>query len=212
MTARPRVLANGDKPVIAIDIDGTLGDYHGHVIRFAKQWVGGIDEIGETCTRESLREHLGMSRPKYRQMKLAYRQSGLKRAMPCFPGSSELCRSLRRAGAEIWICTTRPYLRLDNIDPDTREWLRRNRIPYDGVLFDPHKYSQLRRIVGIERVVTVLDDLPEQIEEAHRLGIEPVLMERPHNDWWKWMGTARVHDPYEALDLLVERLDQFRGS
>jgi hypothetical protein len=144
-------------------------------------------------------------------MKLGYRQSGLKRGMPCFPGATELCSKLRRAGAEIWICTTRPYLRLDNIDPDTREWLRRNKIQYDGVLYGANKYRQLRDIVGGERIVGVLDDLPEMVAAAAGLGLRPVLISRHHNQWYQELRTkepvgtrvAVVGDLFWAYSLLA---------
>lgn len=90
----------------------------------------------------------------------------------------------------MWLCTTRPYLRLDNVDPDTREWLRRNAIEYDALLFDPAheedgtKYHELARQAG-NRVASVVDDLPEMIEAAHDAGLGgllgPILRDQPYN-------------------------------
>jgi hypothetical protein len=71
--------------------------------------------------------------------------------------------------AELWITTTRPYLSLDNIVPDTVEWLRRHEIVYDGMLFDELKYKQFAERVDPERVVLVLDDLREMCEAAEEL-------------------------------------------
>ena len=95
-----------------------------------------------------LHKFMGVTLRDYRECKLAYRQGGLKRFMPCYPGASELATALRRRGAEVWICTTRPYLRLDSIDPDTREWLRRNKIKYDAILYGDDKYRELKRQAG----------------------------------------------------------------
>jgi hypothetical protein len=102
--------------------------------------------------------------------------------MPAYPFAGDLTRRIRRMGAEVWICTTRPYLRLDNIDPDTREWLRRNRIQHDAVIFGEGKYSELVRQVGIRRIVAVVDDLPEQVTAAYKLKLCPIyLMDQPYN-------------------------------
>lgn len=170
-----------DKPIVALDIDGTLGDYHGHFTRFAEQWVGReMPDPHLNTNGVPLYKWLGMSKATYRQCKLAYRQGGLKRSMPAYEGASELTRALRKRGAEVWIATTRPYLRLDNIDPDTRHWLRRNKIQSDGVLFGNHKYRDLKRIVG-SRVVFVADDLPEMIEVANSIGLHAVLRDQPYN-------------------------------
>jgi FMN phosphatase YigB (HAD superfamily) len=172
-------------PVVAIDIDGTLAQYHAWFLQFAELYLGrpmpmyeGMAGAGET----SLWRWMRVSKSTYREVKLAYRQGGMKRSMPPFEGAKELVQLVRRTGAEVWICTTRPYLRLDNIDPDTRHWLRRNGIRADGVIYGANKYRQLVRIVGHERVVTVLDDLPELCAQAKQVGIDPVIIHRPHNE------------------------------
>jgi len=168
-------------PVIALDIDGTLGDYHTHFTKFAEKWVGReMPDPLENTGGEPLYKWLGMSKSTYRQCKLAFRQGGLKRSMPVYPYVKEAVRTLRK-DADVWICTTRPYLRLDSIDPDTRHWLRRNGIQYDGVLFGEHKYRDLHRIVGGERIVCVVDDEPEHFDRAAALGMYPILRTQPYN-------------------------------
>ena len=181
--SRSKFRNGAGKPVVALDIDGTLGDYHGHFLRFAEGYVGRkMPDPKEINPGLPLYKYMRVSRATYRAAKLAYRQGGLKRNMPVYEFASDLTREIRKAGAEIWICTTRPYLRLDNIDPDTREWLRRNRIQYDAVIFGESKYRELVRQVGLNRVVAVADDLPEQIRKATEIGIRPVLMmDQPYN-------------------------------
>jgi hypothetical protein len=184
---------NGEgKPVVAIDIDGTLGDYHRNFIQFARLYFGDTES---NWMRDNpglpLWEHMGISKRDYRDAKLAYRQGGWKRWMPAYDGVAELTAGIRKAGAELWICTTRPYLRLDNVDPDTREWLRRNNIQYDALLFDPQheedgtKYHELYRQVGGDRIASIVDDLPEMIEAADYLRIPknstPILRDQPYN-------------------------------
>ena len=191
---------NGEgKPIVALDIDGTLGDYHSNFLEFADRYFqsgcGSWLEMarqGEENPGLPLWEWMGIPQRDYRDAKLAYRQGGWKRWMPCYAGSAELTREIRAAGAEVWLCTTRPYLRLDNVDPDTREWLRRNRIQYDALLFDPAheedgtKYDELARQVG-NRVASVVDDLPEMIEAAYSAGLcpfpglGPILRDQPYN-------------------------------
>jgi phosphoglycolate phosphatase-like HAD superfamily hydrolase len=170
------------RPVVALDIDGTLGDYHAWFTRFAEQWVGRkMPDPADINPALPFHKHLGMSKATYRQCKLAYRQGGLKRSMPVYPGAREMIRGYRKAGAAVWLCTTRPYLRLDNIDPDTRHWLRRNGIQYDGLLYGHNKYRELVRDVGADNVVAVLDDLVAMCDQADSLGLAAFLRDQPYN-------------------------------
>lgn len=192
--------------MVALDIDGTLGDYHGHFLRFAEGWIGRLmPSPEENNPGLPLSKFMKVSRSTYRQCKLAYRQGGMKRSMPAYPGAAELTRHIRKSGAEVWICTTRPYLRLDNIDPDTRHWLRRNQIQYDGVLFGERKYADLARIVGAEQVCLAVDDLPEQIDAGLRKGLPMALRDQPYN-----RGYAEGLGPLRLLRGIARNMDEIR--
>jgi hypothetical protein len=197
---RNREFRSGEgKPVVALDIDGTLGNYHAHFLWFAERWLG-LPMPSEYDINPGRRLHEFMNVPHhvYRECKLAYRQGGLKRFMPVYPYASELTYNIRTAGAQVWICTTRPYMRLDNIDPDTREWLGRNHIQYDAVIFEGvafdeerpvTKYADLVRQVGTDRIVAAVDDLPEQIEDAFNNGIKKIyLRSQPYNQDYVAIG------------------------
>jgi len=197
---------NGNGPIIAIDLDGTMGAFHEHFLHFAEGWYGReMPDPWDINPGLPLHKFMGSSKRTYRQCKLAYRQGGMKRSMPCYPGSSEMVRALRGRGAEVWICTTRPYLSLDNIEPDTRHWLRRNGIQYDGVVFGENKYRDLVKQAGKDRVVAVLDDLPEMCDQAISLAIPTYLRGQPYNRHYmkapriETMGTAR-----EAFELELD--------
>ena len=196
-----------DAPVVALDIDGTLGDYHGHFIRFAEQWLGrDLPDSTATTGGVPLYKYLGISKATYRQCKLAYRQGGLKRSMPVYPGASDLTHHIRKQGAQVWICTTRPYLRLDNIDPDTRHWLRRNKIQYDAVLYGDHKYRDLKKAVN-GQVLFVVDDLPEMLGQATGLGMQTVLRDQPYNRHYIEVDAIayNMHEISEIFDEWRER-------
>ena len=176
------------KPIIALDIDGTLGDYHGHFLAYAEGWFGQkFPPPSQVNPGLKLWEFMGVLVEDYRQCKLAYRQGGMKRTMPAYALSGAFTQSMRRMGAEVWLCTTRPYMRLDNIDPDTREWARRNGIQYDAVLLDGidekySKYKELKRQAE-GRVALIADDLPELVGSALEMFPEAVvvLRDQPYN-------------------------------
>lgn len=193
------------KPVVALDIDGTLGDYHGHFLRFAQEWYGRrMPDPSEINPGMPLHKFMRTSKATYRQCKLAYRQGGLERSMPAYPGASELTIQLRRAGCEVWITTTRPYLKHDTQSPNTTHWLRRNGIQHDHLIAGPNKYRDLTRQVGKERIVAVLDDLPEMIEQANSLDLWTIIRDQPYNKHFQWHYRANdlPHAQREIMQVL----------
>jgi phosphoglycolate phosphatase-like HAD superfamily hydrolase len=161
------------RPVVAVDIDGTLGDYHSHFIDFAEQYVGRElyrNYQGGTSFRIWFKLANGIETDEYRAIKLAYRQGAMKRSMPVFDGAQDLLLEIIAHDAELWLTTTRPYLSLDTVIPDTVWWLAQNGMAdYDGMLFDEDKYAKLMDRVDEDRIVAVIDDLPEMCDEADRL-------------------------------------------
>jgi hypothetical protein len=164
------------RPVVAVDIDGTLGDYHGHFIDFLARYLGLSPHPrmlrryrGQEGFKEYAMETFNISEAEWKDIKLAYRQGAQKRTMPIFSWAQPMCELIRMEGAELWVTTTRPYLRLDNVDPDTRAWLRHHGIRYDGLIYDKYKYQRLAENVDPERVVAVVDDLSDKVEEAREV-------------------------------------------
>jgi len=158
-------------PIVAVDIDGTLGNYHKHFVDFSMDYFQPPTNVnsvygGEESFKKWWMREFNLGEKEWHDVKLAYRQGGMKRTMPIFPGASSMMARVRSAGPEVWVTTTRPYLSLDNIVPDTVEWLNRNSIEYDGILFDEDKYAQLVERVDRDRIVAILDDLPEMCLSA----------------------------------------------
>lgn len=199
------------KPVVAWDIDGTMADYHGHLIEFVCRYYDldyGYELARSYNGSLGLAEHIGITKEQYRQAKLAYRQGGMKRTQPMFEDAATVVRLLRALGCETWVTTTRPYNRFDSTDPDTRHWLERHRIPYDHLLYDDDKYGVLADTVGAERVIGVVDDLADNYDRAEELGLNPILR--------KTMYNRAIQRPVEATTLrlaahmLVTRTEQWR--
>jgi hypothetical protein len=169
-----------DAPLVALDLDGTLGDYHRHFERFAQMWTG-REILWDPEIVGPFYKQLGMSKATYRQCKLAYRMGGMKRSIPAFEGAADLTKAIRGAGAGIAACTTRPYLAMSTIDLDTQHWLRRNGITVDHILYGEHKYRDLVKSVGRQRVVCALDDDLSQLGVARHLGIVPIMRRNEAN-------------------------------
>lgn len=197
------------RPVFALDIDGSLGNYWQHFISFAELWTGKpMPPWTSAVPGVSLAKHCGLSKTTYRRIKLAYRQGGMKRSMPAFPGAKELVRTLRATGAEVWLCTTRPFLQVTNVEEDTRHWARRNGMHYDGFVFGENKYRHLVAAVETWRIVAVLEDLDELVEQANSLGLTTVQVAQPYNH----AGPGMWADMEAAQTELLEHLRKWEGT
>ncbi len=201
------------KPIVALDIDGTLGNYHGHFLKFAEAWYGRPMPAADTINPGlPLHKFMRTSKATYRQCKLAYRQGGLERSMPVYPGASELTQQVRKAGASIWLCTTRPYLKYDQLYKDTLHWCRRNHIQYDAIIHGPHKYRDLVRNVGAERVAAVADDLPELVEQANMAGLPTILRDQPYNRHYFPPHGMRAVDMFDLTYMISKLIQQWKDE
>lgn len=173
------------KPVVAVDIDGTLAQWHRAFMDFLALWDMHVADrydgsrvwngVGEFS------EWLGMDKKHYQEAKLAFRAGGFKRWMMRVDGAKAFMYELSRLPVEVWLTTTRPWMRLDNVDSDTREWLRRNAIPYDYLMFDEDKYGTLIERVDQSRILMVLDDEAVQRDRCAQLGLPFVLKQGAFN-------------------------------
>lgn len=212
------------RPVVAIDIDGTMGDFHLHFLKFATGYMYGQQSFsppvaaydGSQSMKLWFCNYFNVGEDVWRDIKLSYRQGGMKRTMPSFGWGRRVTEACHRAGAEVWVTTTRPYLRLDNVDPDTRFWLEQHLVTYDGLIYDEDKYSHLLRYVGAGRVVAVVDDLPEEFNKAARLfgnGV-PILYRGYHNRYfWDALSDRRqiAHSGEVVWSLIHSRLINWKG-
>lgn len=196
------------RPVFGLDIDGTLGEYHEHFWQFACAWTGRDLPHPRDYRGGSFAGFLGLAKSTYRKIKLAYRRGGLKRSMPVRDGAPELASGLRKRGALVILCTTRPYLSLENIDEDTRHWAKRSKIEHDAIIWGEHKYAELARFGS--RVVAALDDEPALINSARRAGLVAVRMRRPYNNTPDEFPV--VQDCREALDVFHMFLSEWEGT
>jgi len=206
------------KPVVAIDIDGTLADYHGSFVKFAVGWLGskynepkgslaydGSEPYWEWFTRT-----MNVDRTTFRAIKLAYRQGGQKRMMPIYRESKETIDAVRDMGAEIWLTTTRPWERFDRVDPDTRHWLAEHGIKFDGLIYDDAKMAALADRVDPESVVAVVDDLIEVLEDAHDHfdNAVTILRRTLHNRGVDWPRTGYMGD---IKNMIEDSIDKWRA-
>lgn len=217
------------RPIVAIDIDGTLADYHTHLIEFATMWLGhGPEEGGDTTLNGISYEPytgegpysdwfmtaFGVEHEVFRQVKLAYRQGGMKRVQPVYDNSARMVNGLRDYGVEVWLTTTRPHDRFDRVDPDTREWIYRNGITFDALLYHGEKLKELAERVSPDRVVAVLDDQEDILIEAETVlpSATGILRRTQYNSAVEWDPAVEfLSDAYHTMKTLVDEWRRENG-
>ena len=179
-------------PVFVCDIDGTIADYYSHFLKFLsgywhKPFPDNWDGTG------NWEDYLGLSQDRYRQAKLAYRQGGMKRNLPLYASALWFIDEVEKMGVDIWFATARPSQSLSNIDPDTQFWISSCGWNVKGLIFGEDKYHQLLGCVDKDRIIGVLDDLGENLQVAHNLGLPTFQVARRHNSGaglkWERRGT-----------------------
>jgi hypothetical protein len=205
-------------PIVAVDIDGTISEYHNHLAAHVQRYFNLSERPwGQWNGVGNFEDWLGVTREQYREAKLAFRQGGFKRWAPVMPGVPELSNTLEamrtRGMVEVWITTTRPWNRLDSTDPDTRAWLDLNFPVYDHLLYHDNKYQELHRILdgASDRVIVVLEDLPPMYEEAvEHFGNAAFMVARPHNFVYRENNIVQeVSDLSEFYRTLTKRVDRW---
>jgi hypothetical protein len=200
------------RPVVAVDVDGCISEYHNslrdHCVRYWNLSPHPC-EFGSWNGIGNFEDWIGITNAQYREAKLAYRQGGYKRWSPVYEGLDSLVSMISHLKEqfllEVWVTTQRPWLRLDNVDPDTRFWLDKHFPDYDHLLYHDQKYTELAGRVEADRVVAVVDDLPEMVAQAAgAFGSKvPLMIHRPHNSL-AHPSVPRV----ENLEAFAERLHE----
>jgi hypothetical protein len=208
------------RPVVAIDIDGTLGDYHTHFIDFACRYLDKgwplIQYHGQFGFKDWFRSSFLVDERTFNDIKLAYRQGAQKRSMPVISGSRRLVRWLNENSQdlEVWVTTTRPYMRHDMVDPDTRFWLeQRLGLNYYGLLYDEDKYQVLAERVNPERVIAIIDDLEEQLQAANSIfgfGMAIKAMNK-FNSYTTWDPSMTIGNMLNMLEYRLHRWENEHG-
>lgn len=166
-------LIDKDAKIVGIDIDGVLGEYHSWFLQFVENVFGfEFDSI------EALKKKLGTK--EYENIKSMYRQSGAKAKMPVRPGAVELTHKLKEMGYQIIILTARPYKEYSRIYPDTLEFLRKNDIKFDAIIWDEQKHLKIIR--EFPNLEFMIEDTPEIAYEVAREGYKVYMPTGPNNE------------------------------
>ena len=182
-----------DDPVVAVDIDGVLNEYPAEFCEWLVRTAPEFEGRGDVPHLSTAKDELGPRR--YLELKDAYRESGEKRNQRVRAGAKELLDGLRSNGFSVVLLSKRPYWRFYRIFADTLEWLERNGLFADAVVFHPEKHRQI--LESFPNLVAMIEDDPKVAAEVRGAGYEVILVRSELNEGIE--GERVVERPDEAL-------------
>lgn len=186
--------------VVGVDIDGVLADYPRSFVEFINKELG-TNYDHRKVDNYNVPQALGLSVETGMRLKDKYRQTGQKRFIPVIPGAAEFLQKLRNHGYKIMLLTSRPYQKYKRIFSDTMEWLQKNNLVFDSIIFDEKKEERLVKEFGVDKIEFFVDDVAKNANTISQLGLPCYLIDRPYNKDAK-LGqlVTRVNNLQEILE------------
>ena len=179
--------------IAGIDIDGVLADYPASFFQF-------VESIGREVPKDIVHTaDLTLDPKEYAYLKHLYREGGYKRSIPVVKGAKRFLDIIKKRGYAIVLLTSRPYKQYKRMFADTMEWLDKNKLYYDAIIFDEEKNIRLYREFG-DRVKFFVEDELGKANEVAEIGIKTFLINRAYNIGKETNGVIRVNGFQEMLN------------
>lgn len=179
-----------DKKIIGLDLDGCIADYPRSYYNFIyKKTKKRIKDNGSYDVYKNVEKVFGEEKAK--KLKREYRESGQKRFIKTINEPDKVTDKLKRKGYKIIILSARPYKEYPRIFADTLEWLKKNKIKYDAILFDEHKEEKI--INKFPNLNFMIEDNPNIALKIANKGYKVYLVNHKYNEHVKHENIIRIN-------------------
>ncbi len=168
--------SSSKKKCIAVDIDNVLARAEFEVQRLFRELTGTPWPPGRYGSAGGL-DSSEFERALIEEIFSRFHEESIPR-LPVFPGARVALELLHRFYRIIIVTARRPTSR-----PQTLEWLRNHRIPFDAL------YHSEDKTAIPEPMSVAIDDHPEHIRGYQDLGLRVFIMDQP---WNKHVGHPQV--------------------
>jgi len=174
----------------AIDIDGVLSRYPDGWLTFASAKLGKtFDDIFVMKNTVPYQQ--------YRDLKHLYRISGVKEHLATLPNASSLTLELKRLGYTIILLSKRPVDEYPVLFNQTVNWLSKNNIFYDGIIFDENKHTKI--INDIPHLKFMIEDHRYIANLVAKFGYRVFLVNTKYNEGEVLKNVIRINDLMEIF-------------
>ena len=199
MSTRKWEVSNLAETVIAVDLDGVLAEYPDHFVNWVyeakltkseKRQYDRDLHFGEPMTvlpLHWLKNHLSFNR--YRALKSEYRKGGYELMMPPTYGAKSFIEWAKGI-ATVVVITARPTEEYINCVTDTYDWLEKNGLRVDHVLFSANKHVEV--LEKYPHTLFMVEDHRYLANLVARWGYPVFLIDTPYNEGDTLPGVLRA--------------------
>lgn len=188
--------------IVGVDIDGVLAAYPDHFIDFINKRAG-TNYKTEELTQYNLYQAFDLPEDYMRKLKDEFRQTGEKRNIPVIDGAREFLQNLKAQGYHVVLLSARPYKKYRRIFADTQEWLNKNGLVHDAILWDEDKCNRLIREFGEGNVKFFVEDHIKNANDVAKL-TKVYLLNKKYNQGDTVEGVVRVDNLNQIIQMEVE--------
>ena len=160
---------NKDAKIVFVDIDGVLASW-------PKTYINFVNKKFNTNYNTLKNIENNLDKRELYTTKQEYRLSGIKSNMDVLEGAHLFLEKLKQFGYYIILLTARPYKKIFRIYSDTLEWLKKNNLYFDAILWDEEKEKYIIEHFNIDNVVFCIDDSIENINKLSAKGFNSYLI------------------------------------
>ena len=177
---------------IAIDVDNTLQSYGESALAYGQRYA--FLKTGEFPTKVNPLGDTTSTIFDWSQAEVAKFwhddfQYALEKLQPR-PLTAQAIRALKKKGFEIYIVSARNDVFHNNPTRATKKWLRKNKMPFDGIFTNIKNKAELCQKLGAD---IFIDDSPHHLSEVAKTGIRTFAMNSYSNYEIKDKNITRVY-------------------
>jgi len=113
---------------------------------------------------------------KFYELKENYRLSGIKQNMGTVAGARETLELLKEKDYFIILITARPYKKYFRIYSDTLNWLKKNNLKFDALIWQEEKEKYIIEHFNRDQALFCIDDNVSNIEKLAKNGFKTFYM------------------------------------
>lgn len=182
--------------ICCFDIDGVL------LSQYPQCWIDYVNKEMETSFDDLNTMKRTISFEKYRELKEQYRISGVKENLTPDRHAASVTVELKKLGYTIIIMTARPASKYPTLYNQTINWLDKNLIAYDYIIFG-EKDKHAKILTEIPQLKFMVEDNSYNANQISKWGYKVFLLNNKYNkDVLIDKNVYRIDDLNEILELI----------
>lgn len=179
-----------NQKVCAVDLDDTLSYSIEH-------WIDFVNKELNTKFNDINKIKNKLSYNKYRNLKFKYRECGTKNFIKVRQEAREFTEQLKYNGYDIIIITARPFAVHKNLFNITANWLDKNKIIYDGIIWGKDKH--IKAMTEVENLSFIVDDHRYIANTCGKFGIKTYLLTNKYNKGELNKNVTRINNLLQII-------------